>query len=67
MNNTTSTLNIDYIFLDSEERKKFAAASIRSIPANDCYRIYGNFVILFVEEKVGSVKYSSYKNYINKK
>ncbi len=67
MNNTTASLHIDYIFLDSSERKQFAAASISSIPANDCYRVYGNFVILFVEEKVGNVKYSSYKNYINKK
>lgn len=70
MDNITSTLHIDYVFLDSSERKKFAAEShsyLKSIPANDCYRVYGNFVILFIEEKVGQVKYSSYKNYINKK
>jgi hypothetical protein len=55
-----SGLHIDYVFLDTEERKMFFK---KDIPMNDCYRIYGNFAILFSKEKVGDIKYSSFKHF----
>ena len=28
---------------------------------NDCYRVYSNFAIIFSKEKVGDIKYSTFK------
>jgi hypothetical protein len=70
MNNITSSLCVDYIFLDPEERKRFSEPGsnyiIKIIRPNDCYRVYRNFVILFVEENVGNIKYSTFKNFNSK-
>ncbi len=65
MNNVTATLYVDYVYLDAEERKQLNIKSrscISSIPANHCYRDYKNFDILFIEEKIADIKYSSYKH-----
>lgn len=35
------------------------------IKMKDLYRVYNNFVILFVKDKVGDIKYSSYKNFVS--
>lgn len=70
MNNISVSLCVDYVYLDSSQRKKLDEESyvyISSIPANDCYRVYQNLIILFVEEKVGNIKYSSYTNHLIKK
>lgn len=68
--NSTSGIYVDYVFLDTEERKRFAGNKheyiINEIKPNDCYRVYGNFVILFIEEKVGNVKYSTFKRFKQK-
>ena len=58
MNNTQSILSVDYIFLATEERKKFIKQDIKM---NDCYRVYSNFAIIFSKEKVGDIKYSTFK------
>ena len=58
-----------YVYLDTEERSKHFKKhdnyliNLLGIPINDCYRVYSNFIILFVEEKVGNIKYSTYKKY----
>ena len=62
--NSASGIYVDYVFLDTEERKRFAGNYIPpDIKPNECYRVYGNFVILFIEEKVGNVKYSTFKRF----